>query len=58
MSKTIEIDEQTYGELLAKNNIYAELMNEFCNRVERGEVRSWRTYSKFCEALGRENKLA
>jgi hypothetical protein len=40
MSKTIEIDEQTYGELLAKNNIYAELMNEFCNRVERGEVRS------------------
>lgn len=35
----------------AKN---AELaMTEFCIRVERGDVRSKRTYSKFCELLGR-----
>jgi hypothetical protein len=29
-------------------------MDEFCDRVEAGEVRSSRTYLKFCEILGRE----
>jgi hypothetical protein len=27
---------------------------EFCDRVEAGEIRSRRTYAKFCELLGRE----
>jgi hypothetical protein len=28
-------------------------ITEFCERVERGEIRSKRTYAKFCELLGR-----
>lgn len=28
-------------------------MDEFCDRVERGEIRSKRTYQKFCTILGR-----
>lgn len=31
-------------------------MHNFCDRVEAGEVRSRRTYSKFCQLLGREVK--
>lgn len=33
------------------------ICREFCDRVERGEVRSVKTYGKMCEALGRENLL-
>lgn len=34
-----------------------DLMNEFCDRCESGTILSRKTYSKFCKALGRENKL-
>ena len=37
---------------------YRELwdcVNEFCNRVELGEVRSSKTYARFCKAVGRKN---
>ncbi len=30
-------------------------MNEFCDRVEKGEVHSRKTYAKFCKILGRKN---
>lgn len=31
-------------------------MGEFCDRVERGEVRSRRTYARYCDLLGRKPK--
>lgn len=43
--------------LAEKVILYERLMNNFCDRVERGEARSRKTYLAFCEALGRENKL-
>jgi hypothetical protein len=43
--------------LVEKINEYEKLMNWFCDRVEKGEVRSYRTYSAFCKALGRKNKF-
>ncbi len=30
-------------------------MNEFCDRVENGEIRSKKTYATFCKLLGRGN---
>lgn len=33
-----------------------DVMGEFCDRVEKGEVRSKRTYAKFCAILKREPK--
>lgn len=33
-----------------------EGMSTFCDRVERGEVRSKRTYAQFCAILGRTPK--
>lgn len=35
-----------------------EAMGEFCDRVEKGEVRSRYTYEKFCQLLGRKPKGA
>ncbi len=43
-----------HAELAARAPAMAEAMSEFCDRVEAGEVRSRRTYAKFCEILGRE----
>jgi len=35
---------------------YINAMNEFCDRVDCGEVRSKKTYLKFCKLLEREPK--
>lgn len=32
-----------------------DAMTTFCERVERGEVLSHKTYAQFCELLGRKN---
>ncbi len=37
----------------AKIREMSAAMNEFCDRVEAGEIRSRRTYGKFKEILGR-----
>lgn len=42
------------AELALREGPGAVAMNRFCDRVERGEVRSRRTYAEFCEILGRE----
>lgn len=31
-----------------------EALSEFCDRVEKGEVRSVRTYQRFCDLLSRD----
>lgn len=38
--------------LADENRKLRALMREFCDRVERGEVKSVKTYAKFKEALG------
>jgi hypothetical protein len=40
-----------YLSVKAERDRYRELMQEFCDRVDRGEVRSKKTYAKFKEAL-------
>lgn len=37
--------------------VLEEAMTEFCERVEKGEVRSYYTYGKFCALLGRQPKI-
>jgi hypothetical protein len=43
-----------HAELAARAPAMAEAMEEFCARVERGEIRSTRTYEKFCRLINRE----
>lgn len=43
-----------HARLAARAPAMAQAMNEFCDRVERGEVRSKRTYATFCEILERK----
>jgi len=43
----------TLEELKAEMRPYKDAMNEFCDRVEAGEIRSRHTYAKFKGILGR-----
>lgn len=45
-----------HARLAAQAPAMADAMNRFCDRVEKGEVRSKRTYAEFCEILDREPK--
>lgn len=54
----VQVEQDKYNQVLEDNELFKKLMNEFCDRVEKGEVRSYRTYSKFCKALGRDNRYS
>ena len=40
------------AKLRGENKVLSSALREFCERVERGEIKSVRTYKKFKELLG------
>lgn len=49
---SLDVKDQTAAVL--KLGAWREAMNEFCDRVETGDIRSKLTYTKFCELLDRQ----
>lgn len=50
-NKEIEQEQKANALLISKAPEMLEAMQEFCHRVDRGEVRSKRTYAKFKELI-------